>query len=268
MYNLNKGFTHAGSFHADDVFSTAFLKILNPDIEIFRGFEVPIDFEGIVYDIGNGEFDHHSMPRESRENGILYAAFGKLWRKYADLIVSEYVKDAVDKELISYIDDSDNTGKFNPLSSMIDNYNGFWDENLDIENQNKRFFNAVEIAKDILLRYIDKFKSVEKAKKFVMDAYNKSNNGVVILERYAPWYEILKNMDIKAVVYPSNRGGWNIERIENSGFEFPKEWWGTRNNKEVRGLLFCHASGFMCNFDSYENAIETVNCVLTELDLL
>ena len=55
----DKGFTHGSKFHSDDVFATAFLKILNPDIQIERGFEVPEDFDGIVYDIGRGKFDHH-----------------------------------------------------------------------------------------------------------------------------------------------------------------------------------------------------------------
>ena len=35
------GFTHAGKFHADDVFATALLQILRPDIRITRGFVVP-----------------------------------------------------------------------------------------------------------------------------------------------------------------------------------------------------------------------------------
>ena len=41
------GFTHAGKFHADDVFATALLQILRPDIKITRGFVVPDDFDGI-----------------------------------------------------------------------------------------------------------------------------------------------------------------------------------------------------------------------------
>ena len=48
-----RGFTHGSKFHSDDVFATAFLKIINPEIQITRGFEVPDDFDGIVYDIGD-----------------------------------------------------------------------------------------------------------------------------------------------------------------------------------------------------------------------
>ena len=67
------GFTHAGKFHADDVFATALLQILRPDIKITRGFTVPDDFDGIVYDIGFGMFDHHQEPRENRANGGCWA---------------------------------------------------------------------------------------------------------------------------------------------------------------------------------------------------
>ena len=63
-----KGFTHGGKFHADDVFSTALLQIVRPDIEISRGFTVPEGFSGIAFDIGGGMFDHHSEPRETRPN--------------------------------------------------------------------------------------------------------------------------------------------------------------------------------------------------------
>ena len=75
-----KGFTHGGKFHADDVFATALLMIVRPDIKVTRGFVVPDGFDGIVYDVGCGMFDHHQEPRESRPNGVPYAAFGLLWR--------------------------------------------------------------------------------------------------------------------------------------------------------------------------------------------
>ena len=54
----NDALTHSGKFHADDVFSSALLKIINPNIKIIRAFDVPKDFDGIVFDIGCGKFDH------------------------------------------------------------------------------------------------------------------------------------------------------------------------------------------------------------------
>ena len=55
------GFTHGAKFHADDLFSTALLRLINPDIQVERGFDVPENFDGIVYDIGRGRFDHHQQ---------------------------------------------------------------------------------------------------------------------------------------------------------------------------------------------------------------
>ena len=76
----DQAFTHGAKFHSDDVFATAFLRLIKPEIQVTRGFEVPADFDGIVYDIGRGRFDHHQEDKEYRENGCPYAAFGLLWR--------------------------------------------------------------------------------------------------------------------------------------------------------------------------------------------
>ena len=35
------------------------LMIVRPDIKVTRGFVVPDGFDGIVYDVGCGMFDHH-----------------------------------------------------------------------------------------------------------------------------------------------------------------------------------------------------------------
>ena len=50
------GYTHAGVFHADDVFATALLKLIDPNFRIVRGYEPPTHPEALIYDIGEGEF--------------------------------------------------------------------------------------------------------------------------------------------------------------------------------------------------------------------
>ena len=77
-----RALTHNGKFHADDVFSAAFLRMLNPRIQIQRVDAIPEDYDGLAFDIGLGKFDHHQNSNERRPNGIPYAAFGKLWREY------------------------------------------------------------------------------------------------------------------------------------------------------------------------------------------
>lgn len=113
------GFTHAGKFHADDVFATALLQILRPDIRITRGFTVPDDFDGIVYDIGFGMFDHHQEPREYRANGVPYAAFGLLWRVLGPGLVGERQARLIDENFIQPLDLNDNTGEQNSLCDAI-----------------------------------------------------------------------------------------------------------------------------------------------------
>lgn len=125
------GFTHAGKFHADDVFATALLQILRPDIKITRGFVVPDDFDGIVYDVGFGMFDHHQEPRECRPNGVPYAAFGLLWRVLGPGLVGERQARLIDENFIQPLDLNDNTGEQNSLCDAIGFFNPVWDSKED-----------------------------------------------------------------------------------------------------------------------------------------
>ena len=74
LYQIHRpsalAFTHSGKFHADDVFSSALLLSVNPEITIHRGSQVPEDFKGIVFDIGRGKYDHHQRDSRIRENGV------------------------------------------------------------------------------------------------------------------------------------------------------------------------------------------------------
>ena len=107
-------FTHSGKFHADDVFSSALLRYINPEITITRGNRVPEDFEGIVFDIGRGRYDHHQRDSRVRENGIAYAAFGLLWEELgAEILGSEELAQKFDEAFVQPLDNNDNTGEKN-----------------------------------------------------------------------------------------------------------------------------------------------------------
>ena len=119
----DRGFTHGGVFHADDVFATALLKLLNPEYTWQRGDVVPPDFDGIIYDIGGGAFDHHQEGARVRENGIPFAAFGLVWEKYGSLFLNSKNAAAFDEEFVQVIDLTDNIGKRNPVSTVIHDMN-------------------------------------------------------------------------------------------------------------------------------------------------
>ena len=67
---LKEGFTHGGVFHADDVFATALLKILNPNIHISRDFLYLRVFQGLCM-ILRGKYDHQSKTVECVKMGYL-----------------------------------------------------------------------------------------------------------------------------------------------------------------------------------------------------
>ena len=164
------GFTHAGKFHADDVFATALLQILRPDIKITRGFVVPDDFDGIVYDVGFGMFDHHQEPRECRPNGVPYAALGLLWRVLGPGLVGERQARLIDENFIQPLDLNDNTGEQNSLCDAIGFFNPVWDSK---EDQDTCFFKAVAVAKQILENQIASANAVNRADEKVQQAYKK-----------------------------------------------------------------------------------------------
>ena len=254
----SKGFTHGGKFHADDVFSTALLLILNPDYTYERGLYAPADFDGIVYDIGLGAYDHHQADRRVRENGIPYAAFGLLWETFGPQILPT-MWEQFDKDFVQPLDLSDNTGVPNALADAIDFYNPAWDVSAPV---NSGFPEAVELARQILLKAFERYNSMARAKELVEEALNQAQDHILILPTHMPWKSFI-TPDIDFVVYPSTRGGYNAQAIDldieagTHRCEFPSEWYGHSDAELVAisghpGLRFCHKSGFLLAGDDLE----------------
>ena len=233
------GFTHAGKFHADDVFATALLQILRPDIKITRGFTVPDDFDGIVYDIGFGMFDHHQEPREYRANGVPYAAFGLLWRVLGPGLVGERQARLIDENFIQPLDLNDNTGEQNSLCDAIGFFNPVWDSK---EDQDTCFFKAVAVAKQILENQIASANAVNRADEKVQQAYKNSRDGIVVLPCYLPWKNGPK------LPFPQSWAGQPQEVIEQKS--------------GIPGISFCHASRFLITAKDKETALAACRQVL------
>lgn len=260
--NIERGFTHGGGFHADDVFSSALLRILNPQIEILRGNVVPEEFDGIVYDIGRGKFDHHQQQKLYRENGIPYAAFGLLWKEFGGLLLTDAEAEAFDKDFIQQMDLSDNTGEYHELSQVISDFNPSWDEKTPLD---ERFLEAVDFAQTILKNRIQKILSKRKAQEEVTKIMDEQEGPVLVMDRFYPWKEVVCASDKLYVIFPSVRGGYMIQAVPKSADTielkkaFPVEWRGKTKEelKEITGIesfTFCHMSGFICSADRIEDA--------------
>ncbi len=268
-------FTHGGKFHADDVFSSALLLHFNPKLMILRGNRVPEEFDGIVFDIGRGEYDHHQKDSRIRENGVPYAAFGLLWEVLGKELLSPEMAARFDEKFVQPLDNNDNTGEKNELASLIGMFNPVWDDNAGSDDA---FFEAVTVAGKILEHKLERFRADERAEKQFADllaahreriaAEGKTGTmeeKILILSEFFPCQKQLSATEIAFLVFPSNRGGYCVQpvRKENSSnykYDFPEAWLGLEKEalQEATGLAgasFCHKGGFLLTTENLEDAV-------------
>lgn len=281
--NNATAFTHSGKFHADDVFSSALLLYLNPEIRIIRGNKVPEDFDGIVFDIGRGRYDHHQKDSRIRENGIPYAAFGLLWEELGAEILGEELAQKFDESFVQPLDNNDNTGEKNELATLIGNFNPTWDAQ---GGNDEAFFQAVSVAGMILENKFERYLGNERADKRVEEILeehqkailsgekSKEEARILILPEFVPCQKCLSETDIAFVIFPSNRGGYCIQPQKkeyslNYKCSFPVEWLGLENEElaAATGLPsagFCHKGGFLMTTGTLEDAVKACEISLAD----
>lgn len=258
-----KAFTHGGKFHADDVFSSALLLYINPEIVISRGNKVPEDFDGIVFDIGRGRYDHHQKDSRVRENGVPYAAFGLLWEVLGKEILGEELAEKMDESFIQPLDVNDNTGEKNELATLIGNFNPPWDAK---GGSDEAFFQAVSVAGMILENKFERYRGNARADQRVEQVLEEHNpkDRILVLPEFIPCQKALAETEIAFVIFPSNRGGYCIqpqkrEYSMNYKCSFPSQWLGLEGEELVKetGLssaVFCHKGGFLMTVGELEDA--------------
>ena len=266
-------FTHSGKFHADDVFSAALLLYLNPEITIARGNIVPENYEGLVFDIGRGQYDHHQKDSRIRDNGVPYAAFGLLWEKLGPEILGEELAQKFDESFVQPLDINDNTGEKNELATLIGNFNPGWDSK---GSNDEAFFQAVSVAGMILENKFERYLGNERADRRVEEVLAEhtealasgetpaENTNILVLPEFIPCQKRLSETNIAFVIFPSNRGGYCIqpqkkEYSMNYKCSFPSEWLGLENEElqKETGLSsasFCHKGGFLMTTATLEDA--------------
>lgn len=276
-------FTHSGKFHADDVFSAALLLYLNPEITITRGNKVPEDFEGVVFDIGRGQYDHHQKDSRIRENGVPYAALGLLWEALGTEILGEELAQKFDEAFVQPLDNNDNTGEKNELAVLIGNFNPTWDAG---GSNDEAFFQAVSVAGMILENKFERYLGNERADRRVeeileaheraLQSGEKTENEakILILPEFVPCQKRLSETEIAFVIFPSNRGGYCIQPQKkeyslNYKCSFPSEWLGLENEElqKKTGLGsagFCHKGGFLLTTGTLEDAVKACEISLAE----
>lgn len=278
--------THDGKFHPDDIFSTVFLSKYIENPCLYRiGVGVVENTNAIVYDVGFGKFDHHGADAKRRQDSNMkYCSFGLLWNEFGiDYLKKqnyEYPEElfiAVEEVLVKQIDGIDNgvfpeinaPYKLLDLDKIIDMYNPTWEEKTDTDINFSNAINMAEIIFDNVLR--TEYAKIKATKK-VLSKIDTVKDNILILDEYLPYQHAIFTSDnplakeIKIIILPSNRGGYNIKPITISEeskellINFPKEYFGLHDEElaKVSGIKtakFVHATGFLASTETLEDAI-------------
>ncbi len=277
--------THSGIFHADEVMASVILKQLHEEVEIKRSRD-PRDFDqaDIVFDVGDGEFDHHNDDKEYRENGIPYAACGLIWRAYGlDLIkkiggklsekhVDEVFK-SIDGSIIESIDAIDNGYPIEKsdvhvpsIDHMVKGFNPNWNSN---QSGDEQFHKAVEFCTPILMNAIEGAISAIEAEQMVKKSMkNREVENILVLDRFCPWKRHLRNHDVDGniiyVIFKDLVNGYRVQAVpepdsRESIKPFPREWAGKdadiiNDLVDIDDAIFVHPGRFIAGTGSLESA--------------
>jgi len=277
--------THNGTFHADEVFACALLKICfkNEKIEIVRtrdkniNADIHIDvggkFDGISY------FDHHF--KEFDEYHIKCtlpkASFGLIWDRFSYLLnQNTEVLDRIKQTIVIPIDAHDNGVKpFNnknvkldyrpyTVSAMVSAYNN---KTLD---ENVQFNKAVAFAIEVLENIITNAELTFKEEQFLIQTFDEQiQNRYIILDNYYNYSNIIKYdrySHITHIIHPNTSGGWCAICTSNKGqlkAPFPKHWGGLADDvlsdiAQIKGCIFCHKNLYFAVNQTKEGVIAMI----------
>ena len=292
--------THNGTFHADDVFSVATLtlyfysqnkepKIIRTrDPETIKTGDIVLDV-GSEYDAERNRFDHHQIGGAGkRANGVPYASFGLIWKKFGSVIArNEAAAELVDKNLVQFIDAADNgEGELKPFKAdvlpysvkrAIDVFNPDWrDQRPDFDNW---FFQAVNFAAGVLKREIEFAQAILESRQALEQAYeNSADKRIIVLDKEYQWEDFFnKYPEPLFVIVPRLGEGdkmvWRLGTVRDDTKSFtnrrdlPVGWAGKRDEELVKitgitDVLFCHNKLFVAYAKSKEGALALAELAL------
>lgn len=256
--NIERVITHNGTFHADDVFAVAMLRVAGYRLTCWRtrGAEVISQAlanpTSLVLDVGGeynpslANFDHHQDKNLPSAAGLLYAE-----------IKDELCPPEVQPYFFPFIEaiDAMDTNRGNvyellaPLPKGLRNtasiIGGFNRDPADDAEQDQRFDQAVQFASMILRN------ELHAAGKRMNDdlAYEKrmilSNNVAVFDEYSSVWIE--RGDHMFAVMRHST--GWQVISRDAINWNIPE------HAADHRGFRFRHFNGFMAVFTTWDTAV-------------
>lgn len=289
--------THSGSFHADDVWAAAAMRLVNSSLPILRTRDqILLDAADILFDVGRVfdsatcRFDHHQLGYdEMRENGIPYSSFGLIWRELGlALCGSAAAASKVDRCLVQGVDAVDCGVALNretlpvtvmTISSAIGGFNPGWQDDTSPEARKDAFEQAVGLAKAILQNIIRDANGMENARAAVARGNILEEGRLLVLDRDVPWKDaVLGAPEYERVLYvvsPDGEVKWQVNTVPdypgsfNNRKSLPLAWAGLDGEAlddvvGLTGCVFCHKGRFVAGHKAKDGAMEMARMALRE----
>lgn len=290
-------YTHNGTFHTDDVFSVAIVRLLEAgkELKVIRTRDLSsvvkgdwvLDVGG-VYDPKQNHFDHHQSDFSIRhENGALFATTGLLWKEYGErLSGNSFSANYINKRLVEFIDAADNGVDFQNKNLNFDIFTiydliekTFRPTLRELESGGDYlpyFLRAVDLAEEIIKRQIIIANDLLLDKEAVMNLYNQSlDKRILKLDKSYSWKNLVPDMPelLYVIAYDNERGHWRIIAARNdpNSFEMrkplPAEWGGKSDGElqKITGVpdaIFCHHRLFTAGAKSFEGIMKMAEIAL------
>lgn len=273
--------THSGQWHSDEIMAIAVMHLVFPgnNISVIRTRDKNL-YESCDYVIDVGGkfdnekyFDHHQNDFcLKRDNGIPYASFGLIWKKFGEKICgSEIIARRIDKRLASFIDAFDvGGGKMSAffennisinaicLSDVFANAAGsFLDEK---PHKHEDFLWCVEFAKKFLSDFIRTIRDELVAENFVRRTLSmQPDEQIAIFDIGIPYKRYIKaypNILIWIVPNETEKTySLYLMNKDKPSFTIPSTWNERPNSSGVKDILYINKNGSQLVTRSRESAI-------------
>jgi len=279
--------THNGSFHPDDVFAVATLQLhlgkdmievtRTRDSELIDKADWVVDVGG-VYDVEENRFDHHQIGAPVRENGIPYAAFGLVWKHFGEKVAgSKDAADSIEERICQQVDAGDNginlykTNEYDvspyELYNVIGSFKPVWGSDA---TDDEAFMQAVDFARELLVRTIAHAQAGVKMRELVQSGYEAAQDKAILeFDESVNRNSFIEFGDVNVVVHPSETNeGIRFKAVaipkafgtfENK-VTFPEAWAGLRDEElaaasGIPDAVFCHKNCFLFVAKTKEGAM-------------
>lgn len=297
--------THNGTFHSDDVYGVAMLKLLRDDIIVTRTREDTViklsdlAFDvGMIYDPENLRFDHHQNDAPVRPNGIKYCGFGQMWQFFGLELCQNNTEvwQRIDERFVQLIDAEDNgvtlftraddchdykNLRTYDISTIVSDFNPPKDavNPPTMDDFDQRFDLAVNHAMVILQNLVNTELSKSKNRVLAKKALDeRPRREFIVFDNLVPLGDLADEYPelLYSAAYNKAADNWKVTAIHDSDkpftnrLSFPKNWGGLRDEElqKVTGIKtasFCHSACFLFVAKTKEDAVRAIELSLEQL---